>query len=222
MWSEALEGLDHASRASELAPICGDCCLADCHSLRRLHPMTGFFRAPPYGDRTTNLPKTAGGSASRNGEARREAPARQSEANAAPGRITGGGGRGGSTKPYHAAHPTPPPPQPTRGSASRERAKPGAKRRRKAERSDRRAREDYGWGWAGRCQQAVPGHPPKTRPPPSTRGSASPKGGRCNRTDVPPTAPIPPPAAPSPAPRSPRRPPCQTLHAHTEPFRPFR
>ena len=60
--------------------------------------MTGFFRAPPYGDRTHNLPKTAGGSASRNGEARRE--------------------RAG-----------------------------------KAERSDCRAREDYGWGWAGRFNQ---------------------------------------------------------------------
>ncbi len=56
MWSEALGGLDHASLASELAPIGGGCCLADCHSLRRLHPMTGFFRAPPYGDRTHNLP----------------------------------------------------------------------------------------------------------------------------------------------------------------------
>jgi hypothetical protein len=47
MWSEALGGLDHASLASELVPIGGCCCLADCHSLRRLHPMTGFFRAPP-------------------------------------------------------------------------------------------------------------------------------------------------------------------------------
>ncbi len=45
------------------------------------------------------------------------APARQSDANAAPGRITGGGGRGGANKPYHAAHPTPPPPT-TRGSTS--------------------------------------------------------------------------------------------------------
>ena len=45
----------------------------------------------------------------------------------------------------------------------------------KAERSDRRAREDYGWGWAGRFNQTNPRSPPKTRPP-NTRGSASPKG----------------------------------------------
>jgi len=38
---------------------------------------------------------SAGGSASPQGEARREAPPRRSIANAAAGRITGGGGRGG-------------------------------------------------------------------------------------------------------------------------------
>ncbi len=58
------------------------------------------------------------GSASPKGEARREAPARQSKANAAPGRITGGGGRGGSIKPHHPTRPTPRPPN-TRGSQSR-------------------------------------------------------------------------------------------------------
>jgi len=65
-----------------------------------------FFRAPPYGDISNRVPpygatKTSSrkplqamrGSASPKGEARREAPARQSKANAAPGRITGGGGR---------------------------------------------------------------------------------------------------------------------------------
>ncbi len=46
------------------------------------------------------------------------APARQSEAHAAPGRITGGGGRGGVNKPCQATHPRPDPPN-TRGSASR-------------------------------------------------------------------------------------------------------
>ena len=55
-----------------------------------------------------------------------------------------------------------------KGEARRERAG-------KAKRSECRAREDYGWGWAGRCKQAVPPNPPKTRPP-NTRGSASPQG----------------------------------------------
>jgi hypothetical protein len=116
MWSEALGGLDHASRASELAPICGGCCRADCHSLRRLHPMTRFFRAPPYGDRNTTFP---------HGRRQREPEGRS------PARSAG-----------------------------------------KAKRSACRAREDYGWGWAGRCNQAVPRHPPNT-PPPNTRGSTS-------------------------------------------------
>jgi hypothetical protein len=52
-----------------------------------------------------------------------------------------------------------------KGEARRERAG-------KAERSDRRAREDYGWGWAGRFNQTKPANPLKTRPP-NTRGSTS-------------------------------------------------
>ncbi len=166
MWSEALGGLDHASRASELAPIGAGCCLADCHSLRRLHPMTGFFRAPPYGDRTNNVPNRQAAARARRAKPGANAPARRSAATAAPGRITGGGGRGGSIKPHHPSHPTPRPPQ----------------------------------------------HPRQHKPHSATHP---------NQT-TPPKAPIPPPTAPSPAPRSPRRPPCQTLHAHTEPFRPFR
>ncbi|MGB5524139.1 MAG: hypothetical protein WBM96_16345, partial [Polyangiales bacterium] len=55
---------------------------------------------------------TAGGSASPQGEAWREAPARQSEAIAAPGRITGGGGRGGVNRPYQATHRRPALPTP--------------------------------------------------------------------------------------------------------------
>jgi hypothetical protein len=78
---------------------------------RRRTPTSRFFPRPSIhiqlcrsvAPETTH--KTAGGSASPKGEARREAPARQSEANAAPGRITGGGGRGGSTKPYPPTHP---------------------------------------------------------------------------------------------------------------------
>ena len=46
LWSDALEGFDHASLASELAPIWGGCCLADWHSLRRLHPTSRRFSRP--------------------------------------------------------------------------------------------------------------------------------------------------------------------------------
>ncbi len=129
-------------------------------------PYRAFFRAPPYGDRTHNLPNRQAVARARTAKPGANAPARQSAANAAPGRTTGGGGRGGSIKPYDATHrrsapPTPaaaqaarrhpPPTSPsTRGSAS-----PKGEARRecagKPKRSARRAREDYGWGWAGRC-----------------------------------------------------------------------
>jgi len=58
-----------------------------------------------------------------------------------------------------------------RGSAS---PKGEARRVRagKAEQSDRRAREDYGWGWAGRFNQTSP-HNQSNTPPPNTRGSTS-------------------------------------------------
>ena len=53
-----------------------------------------------------------------------------------------------------------------KGEARRERAG-------KAERSDRRAREDYGWGWAGGVTK--PNHAPNPIPRPHhTRGSAQP------------------------------------------------
>ncbi len=74
--------------------------------------------------------------------------------------------------PAQAARRRPAPPIPnTRGSASPQ----GEARREcagKAEQSDRRAREDYGWGWAGGVTK--PNHPPhpSTRPP-NTRGSPS-------------------------------------------------
>ena len=62
-------------------------------------------------------PPNTRGSASPKGEARREAPARQSEANAAPGRITGGGGR--AVQASRTTQPTQHPRRPnTRGSAS--------------------------------------------------------------------------------------------------------
>ncbi len=50
-------------------------------------------------------------------------------------------------------------------AARARRAKPGAKGAGKAERSECRAREDYGWGWAGRCKQAVPRTPTQHPPP---------------------------------------------------------
>ena len=102
-------------------------------------------------------------------------------------------------KPHGATrHPPPHPP----AAARARRAKPGANGAGKAEQSARRAREDYGWGWAGRFNQAVPPTPPKTRPP-NTRGSTS-------RTAPPAThLPIHPrqrePAGRSPAPKAPAR-----------------
>ncbi len=76
----------------------------------------------------------------------------------------GWGWAGGVTKPNHAPHPTPRPPY-TRGSAS---PKGEARRERagKAERSECRAREDYGWGWAGGVNK--PYHAPTQHPPPNT------------------------------------------------------
>ena len=80
--------------------------------------MTGFFRAPPYGD-------SADAQTSQTGRRQREPEGRS------PARSAG-----------------------------------------KAERSERRAREDYGWGWAGRFNQTSPRSPPNTHPP-NTRGSTS-------------------------------------------------
>ena len=111
----------------------------------------------------------SGGSASPKGEARREAPARRSKANAAPGRITGGGGRGGASKPYHATHPTPPPPKHPRQREPEGRSP--ARSAGKAEQSECRAREDYGWGWAGRCQASRTTQP--TQHPPSQTPAAA-------------------------------------------------
>ncbi len=160
-------------------------------------------------------PKTAGGSASPKGEARREraGKAERSDRRAREDYGWGWAGRCNQAVPpnqvrtplHHTRGSTsrtsPPAPKPTdppnstRGSAS---PKGEARRKRagKAERSDRRAREDYGWGWAARCNQTVPPNqlktplpntrgstsrtpppaPPPTDPPNSTRGSASPKG----------------------------------------------
>ena len=94
IWSEALAGRDQASRASARAPIRVGCCLADCHLRRRLHPISRIFQSPSIpipgtekGGPAATLHKTAGGGASRNGEARRRAPARQSKANAGPGTL---------------------------------------------------------------------------------------------------------------------------------------
>ena len=53
------------------------------------------------------------------------------------------------------------------GEARRERAA-------KPKQSDGRGREDYGWGWAGRFNQTIPGHPLGT-PSHNTRGSTPPE-----------------------------------------------
>ena len=123
----------------------------------------------PTQDPTPQTPAAARAGTAKPGA---KAPARQSKANAAPGRITGGGGRGGSIKPYNPTHSRPDPPN-TRGSASRNGEV--RRQRRRQGRGECRAREDYGWGWAGRFNQAVQPNPLKTRPP-NTRGSASPQG----------------------------------------------
>ena len=171
MWSVALGSLDHASLASARAPIWGGCCLADWHLRRRLHPMTGFFRAPPYGDRTHQRSQTAGGSASPQGEARREraGKAARSDRRAREDYGWGWAGRFNQTVPPNPPN-TPAPPTPAAARAGT--AKPGAGGAGKAKRSARRAREDYGWGWAGRCNQTSPPNPPRTRSP-NTRGSTS-------------------------------------------------
>ena len=65
--------------------------------------------------------------------------------------------------PTRTTQPTQDPPPPYRQQRE-PKAKPGAKGAGKAERSDRRAREDYGRGWAGRCNQATPPKQLKIRP----------------------------------------------------------
>ena len=112
-------GLGHASLASELASIGVGCCLADCHSHVDSAPYRAFFRAPTYGDRTHNLPNRQAAARARRAKPGANAPARQSEANAAPGRITGGGGRGGVTKPNQVTHPPPAPQTPAAAQAAR-------------------------------------------------------------------------------------------------------
>ena len=104
-------------------PIGAGCCLADCHSLRRLRPISRLFPSPSVRRQDDQL--------SQNGRRQREpegrSPARTrrqgKRSAAAPGRITGGGGRGGVAierthqppsvragrlnQPYDATHPTP-------------------------------------------------------------------------------------------------------------------
>ena len=95
-------------------------------------------------------------------QVRRQAGAKRRRA----GRITGGGGRGGVNEPYHAPDPASPsttsaaaePPsaicpksrQDPEGTPREPEGRSPARVRRQAERSEAR-REDYGWGWAGRC-----------------------------------------------------------------------
>ena len=137
-------------------------------------PYRAFFRAPPYGDRTTYLPKTAGGSASPKGEARRQRR-RQGRAKRMPrqgGLRVGVGGRCNQTIP-----PTPPnTPLPQTSAAARaRRAKPGAKRRQgRAKRMPRQGGLRVGVG--GAVQTSRTTHPTQHPAPPNTRGSASPKG----------------------------------------------
>jgi len=103
----ATQGAPRSSRQSA-----GVAVMAACHSHAAEPPHRAFFRAPPFISKCVEMRhrstphKTAGGSASPQGEARRKAPPRQSEANAAPGRKDyGWGWAGGVTKPKHAPSP---------------------------------------------------------------------------------------------------------------------
>ncbi len=114
------------------------------------------------------------------------APARQSAANAAPGRTTGGGGRGGSIKPYHPTHSRPapqhprqhkpngdtrhPPPPSTRGSASPQ----GEARRERRRQGGAQANAAPGriTGGGGRGGAIKPYHPRHPRPAPRTPAAA--------------------------------------------------
>ncbi len=84
-------------------------------------PNRAFFRAPPQGDRANPAPPRQAEARARRAKPGANAPARQSEANAAPGRTTGGGGRGGSTKPYPLTHPRSDPPAPAAAQANQRR-----------------------------------------------------------------------------------------------------
>ncbi len=129
LWSEGLEGRDHASLASELAPIWGGCCLADCHSLRRLRPISRFFPRP---------------SLRRQGEPR-------SSVRSHPDTLQ-------KTAPSHARKREPEGRSPARSAG-------------KAKRRACRAREDYGWGWAGGVIK--PTHAPNPTPRPQAPAAAA-------------------------------------------------
>ncbi len=156
-----------------------------------LHTETG--PRPPSVPSDNRRPK-AGGSASPKGEARREAPARQSEANAAPGRITGGGGRGGVTKPYHATPPktaprpkqpaaaqgrhgdAPPPTSPTGSPRQREPAGRSPARTRRQGRAKRTPRQGGLRVGVGGAVSTKPYHAPPQDPPPKHPRQHKPNG----------------------------------------------
>ena len=130
--------------------------------------MSRFSPRPTIRRHQEPHPQPAGGSASPQGEARREAPARRSAATAAPGRITGGGGRGGANKPYHAPNPTSAPHH-TGGSAS---PQGEARREAPARRSAATAAPGRITGGGGRGGANKPCHPANPRPAPTTPAAA--------------------------------------------------
>ncbi len=153
MWSEALGGLDHASRASELADVPGR---------RRTRRGGSTDGAPCKGGRSGLRP-----------EATQGAPrsSRQSGVEAVLPIVTH------TPQNPHIAFAGAPPYRdrthnlPKRQAAARaRRAKPGAKGAGKAERSACRAREDYGWGWAGGVTK--PNQATNPRPCPQTPAAA--------------------------------------------------
>jgi len=110
----------HARRPSELAPIGGVAVLPIVTHTPPNPPMA-FRRAPLYGDTNNHLPQQQAAARARRAKPGANAPASLSEAQGAPGRTTGGGGRGGVNEPYPTTHPRPDPPTPAAARAVRRR-----------------------------------------------------------------------------------------------------
>ncbi len=128
-WPEEQGGSGHASLASGGAPIGGGCCRADWHFARPLQPPSRFsetlmndsLRKKGCDNQCTQetRPEDKRGSASPQGEARRECAAKAERSECRGGTLLtrvrvilglrGGGGWVEITKPKHAISPSPPP-----------------------------------------------------------------------------------------------------------------
>jgi len=196
-----LRALTRQAEPRSSRPIGGGCCLADCHELRRLRPISRLFSAPLHTERfeprtsvrrhqekSSTPPQDTRGSASPKGEARRKAPARRSAANAAPGTLLTRVrvipelrvGVGDSV-----------------GAVGRDQPTAGGVR-------------------AGWCNQAAPRDPPRTRPPPHPRQHKPNVDERIRRSRSPANASSQPEAEQSPHRRSAPRSPLRRTHDSSE------